>query len=258
MLQEPPITYLGWSGFCIELTPHQTILIDPPSRTAAPNTEAATILITHGHPDHVSGTQELLEAELPNPLTIVGSRELIAWLKKRYAKSNAIFHDVVPGQRLKINVDLTLTAISWNHMGHIPPEPGNAAKHISGFLRHPMKALGIAGNALFGAPWAPMIGFCIESNGAGSLLFYGEGIHRKTDLEDVQNNVQIHKPLRTFFAVEPEDLNCLACISAKARLDSVYIYEAHAAWRSDLGIGNVDLDQLAVDLTETGLDVRIP
>lgn len=254
-----PITYLGWSGFQIKANADTTVFIDPPPGTTISAFPNVIVLITHGHPDHVGGVSAWLQKnELPAALTIVGSPPLISYLRNKHSETAAQFHAISPGEDLMFAHGISVCAIEWTHMGHIPAELGNALSHLGGFLRHPFKTLGIAADALRGPPSAPMLGFCIRTGSENQLLYYGEGIHRNADRSEVHANIEALAPLVTMFAVEPEDIQQLPQILNDAGIRNAIIYEAHAGWRRHFDIGNVDLDQVCAMLAAAGISARTP
>ncbi len=254
-----PITYLGWSGFQIEVNSDTTVFIDPPHGTALSSHRNVIVLITHGHPDHVGGISAWLQKnELPAAMTVIGSPPLIRYLGNKHSQTTAQFHAIAPGEDLMFAHGITVCAIEWTHMGHIPTEPGNALSHVGGFLRHPFKTLGIVAASLRGPPSSPMLGFCIRTGSESQLLCYGEGIHRNVSRSEVRANIEALAPLVTMFAVEPEDVPQLPRILNDAGIQNAIIYEAHAGWRRHFGIGNVDLDQLCATLAAAGITARTP
>ena len=87
------ITWLGHATFQITMPSGNVLLLDPWLQTNPSTPEALkkiervdTMLITHGHPDHISDAVELCKKFNPR---VVGILELCAWLESKGVKNTA-------------------------------------------------------------------------------------------------------------------------------------------------------------------------
>jgi L-ascorbate metabolism protein UlaG (beta-lactamase superfamily) len=90
------LTWLGHATFRIETPGGQTIIIDPwvmnnPACPAAEKTvkKVDTILITHGHGDHIGDAVEIAKQHEPR---VVGIPEMCGWLEKKGVKKTAMMN----------------------------------------------------------------------------------------------------------------------------------------------------------------------
>jgi L-ascorbate metabolism protein UlaG (beta-lactamase superfamily) len=90
------ITWLGHATFRIETPGGQTIIIDPwvMNNPACPPSEKKvkkvdTMLITHGHGDHIGDAVEIAKQHEPK---VVGIPELCGWLEKKGVKNIAMMN----------------------------------------------------------------------------------------------------------------------------------------------------------------------
>ncbi|MGB7598812.1 MAG: metal-dependent hydrolase [Candidatus Sulfotelmatobacter sp.] len=90
------LTWLGHATFRIETPGGQTIIIDPwiMNNPVCPPSEKKvkkvdTLLITHGHGDHIGDAVEIIKEHNPQ---VVGIPELCGWLEKKGAKKIAMMN----------------------------------------------------------------------------------------------------------------------------------------------------------------------
>ncbi len=109
------LTYLGWSGFRIVFPDGPELYIDPPEGAALPLDQETSILVTHGHPEHVAGTL----AHICNParnarMQVMASAAVCRYLRKR-SQDGDQFQPCRPQQRISIS-GLDIDVFKWRHM----------------------------------------------------------------------------------------------------------------------------------------------
>jgi L-ascorbate metabolism protein UlaG (beta-lactamase superfamily) len=109
------LTWLGHATFRIETPGGQTIIIDPwiMNNPACPPSEKKvkkvdTLLITHGHGDHIGDAVEVIKEHNPQ---VVGIPELCGWLEKKGARKIAMMNK---GGTQKIG-DIKVTMVHADH-----------------------------------------------------------------------------------------------------------------------------------------------
>jgi L-ascorbate metabolism protein UlaG (beta-lactamase superfamily) len=90
------LTWLGHATFRIETPAGQTVIIDPwvMNNPACPPSEKKvkkvdTLLITHGHGDHIGDAVEIAKQHEPK---VVGIPELCGWLEKKGVKKTSMMN----------------------------------------------------------------------------------------------------------------------------------------------------------------------
>jgi len=90
------LTWLGHATFRIQTPAGQTVIIDPwvMNNPACPVSEKKvskvdTMLITHGHGDHIGDAVEIAKQHGPK---VVGIPELVGWLEKKGVKNTAMMN----------------------------------------------------------------------------------------------------------------------------------------------------------------------
>ena len=235
----------------------EEIVVDPPAEAVLDSGRDICLLITHGHPEHIEGAAALLaDPARRGRVTVVASPGICRFMK-RAAKANGddLFFPCRPGQTIEI-AGLRIDAFAWRHMTLLPPGLGPALGHVARLVASPAVALGIVLRALKGPLPGPMLGFRVAAAGGPKVLFYGEGLHRKTDLEETRRLGQQWPADVILAAVEPEDCDALPDLIKAAGPPLAVPYQAHWIWRKSLGLALADMDQLAGRLEDSGITVR--
>src|ERR1700691_5646734 len=109
------LTWLGHATFRIETPGGQTIIIDPwiMNNPACPPSEKKvrkvdTLLVTHGHGDHIGDAVEIIKEHNPQ---VVGIPEMCGWLEKKGAKK---ISGMNKGGTQKID-DIKVTMVHADH-----------------------------------------------------------------------------------------------------------------------------------------------
>ena len=243
------LTYLGWSGFVLDFPGAATIFIDPPNDQTMPLDRDITLLITHGHPEHVSGaTSWLRNAARKGVGRVVASPGVCRYLKRQSRQAGDNFHPTSAGARLDLP-GLLIDVFPCIHMPLLPPEKGGAATRIRQLARHPRLALSIVVSALKGPLLpGPVLGFRLRPEHGPDILFWGEGMHRGAGLEKIRQTAAALPAQILIAAVEPEDEQLLPDLIAATGTPVTLPYEAHMPWRQGFGMGWADLDALSASL----------
>jgi L-ascorbate metabolism protein UlaG (beta-lactamase superfamily) len=109
------LTWLGHATFRIETPAGQTVIIDPwiMNNPSCPPSEKKvrkvdTLLVTHGHGDHIGDAVEVIKEHNPQ---VVGIPEMCGWLEKKGAKKIAMMNK---GGTQKIG-DIKVTMVHADH-----------------------------------------------------------------------------------------------------------------------------------------------
>jgi len=239
------VTYLGWSGFRIERAPHR-VFVDPPEGTPFPADGHLTILLSHGHPEHVGGTRALVgQAERRVRITIAASPAICRHLA-RVSGRGVSFLPTRPGARLRLDEGLEVRVFEWTHLPLLPGGLKANLAHIRHLLSRPDLAWRIARAGLAGPPAGPMLGFGITL-GDRSLLAWGEGLHRfAAPWADPM------PPAIVLAAVEPGDEAAIPGLLRACGADAALLFEPHARWRDAFGMERADLEGLRARLERDG------
>lgn len=247
------LTYLGWSGFRIGWADGLEVLVDPPDATCMKSNQEAWLLLSHGHPEHVSGTAAYLASpDREAPVHVLASPPVCRFLRKCAGHPQDHFLPVNPGDAIQLP-QLEVEVFGWHHMPLLPPEPKLAMLHLYRLLRHPGLLMGIIKDGLTGPPPGPLLGFRLLPAHGPRALFYSEGLHRRTGLQEAAQRGREQKSELLLFAAEPEDAAVLPELVAAIGSPCAIAYEAHRAWREELGMPQLNLEHLAGDLGARGI-----
>ncbi|WP_286830616.1 MULTISPECIES: hypothetical protein [Kordiimonas] len=253
------VDYLGWSGFHLYGTGLPSIFIDPPKGTQFPDRGDILILITHGHPEHLGGTIDLLNRPCRSGnITLVASTWLCRYFRRHYPKANLTLHQATEGEQISLPGDISLSVFGWTHMPLLPPGLAPAVRHLGKLIRKAPTAWRIVRMMMKGPKWAgPMLGYRIEYRGAIFVVAYGEGLHRRCAPEAVARHCAGARQASLLAAVEPEDENMLPCLLRSAGIGHVILYAPHSDWRTAFGLPQADLPRLKKALESEELPVDI-
>ena len=125
------LSYQGWSG-CIVHAPRgsaaSTLAFDPsPGLELEP--VAATLLLTHGHFEHVNGALAHLRRAQREPVAVIASKHLCRYLERRSAGQDDRFVPVDVGSRVEAN-GWEVRVFEWEHMPLLPPGTGPARERF--------------------------------------------------------------------------------------------------------------------------------
>ncbi len=249
------LTYLGWSGFALAFADTPMLFIDPPDALEIPGDRDICLLITHGHPEHVSGALGYLrDQDRSGAATVVAPPGLCRYLERRSRHTRDRFHACEPGMSLTVG-GVTVDGFRCHHMPLLPPEKGAARAHLARLAGNPRLAVGIAVDVLRGPPAGPLLGFRLGHADSPKILFFGEGLHRGIDRGSIAEIAASHPADVLIAAVEPEDMAVLPDMMLAAGAPAVVPYEAHRPWRDGFGMPRADLDALSSTLAGRGLEV---
>lgn len=251
------IDYLGWSGFHIYNDEEPHIYIDPPKGTRFPSGELI-ILLTHGHPEHLGGTYDLVKTEPINQkITIIASGTVCKFLKKSLLNNNIGFIKVRPLETHRLSKSTEIISFRWSHMPLLPPGIKAASQHIWHLLKGGIHALNIMKMSLKGPNGAgTMLGYIIKINDQ-NIIVYGEGLHRQCKVEDVSKVGAIAPSATILVAAEPEDIKELPLLVHASGALKAIIYEPHRPWRDQFQLPHIDLETLMKKISYLGIKVRI-
>lgn len=251
---QPELTYLGWSGFILNFPGATTIFIDPPSDRAMPLDRDIILLITHGHPEHVSGAANWLRNPAREGVArVIASPGVSRYLKRQSGRDSDSFTPASAGARLELP-GLAVDVFPCIHMPLLPPEKGGAVRRIRQLLSRPRLVLSILASALSGPLLAgPVLGFRLRPYHGPDILFWGEGMHRGAGIEKIRQTAAGLPAEILIAAVEPEDEPLLPELIAATGAPVTLPFEAHMPWRQGFGMGWADLDALSARLAEQGI-----
>ena len=252
------LSYQGWSG-CIVQAPRSSaaspLAFDPSPGLELEPTEA-TLLLTHGHFEHVNGALAHLRRAERAPVTVIASKHLCRYLERRSAGLHDRFVPVDVGSRVEAN-GWEVRVFEWEHMPLLPPGTGPAARYLFKLMRHPRGLAKMALGGARGPRHKPMLGFCVKPSGSrGWLVYYGEGMHRRTSREQLRAALG-NEPVDTLvFGAEPEDARALPELLAGHAVKKMLAFEPHRPWRAEFGLPQLDVAELAATLRAKGLDAH--
>ncbi|MCC7441023.1 MAG: hypothetical protein IT285_05300 [Bdellovibrionales bacterium] len=247
--------YQGWSGCTLESLEKGRLspLVFDPAPDQKLGRGSKVILITHGHPEHVLGAVSHLKIAERDPVSIVGSKSVCRYLRRRSRVEADTFHAVLPGDSIMV-AGWKVRVFGWDHMGLLPQDWRTKLSYLAKLAAHPLHLAGIALDGILG-PWhKPMLGFRVEAPEiAAPVVYMGEGLHRKTTSSRIREAFG-EKPVSALIAaVEPEDTLELPEILKAQAVGGVIAFEAHKIWRERFGMPQIDLPDLKQRLLERGL-----
>lgn len=252
------LRYQGWSG-CAVRPPegsHASPLVFDPSPGVELEGGALTLLLTHGHFEHVDGALAHLRRREREPVTVVASSPLCQFLERRAARPGDRLVPVGADSRVEAN-GWEIRVFEWVHMPLLPPGAGPAARYLLKLMKHPRGLAKMAVGGARGPRHRPMLGYCVRASAAsGWLVYYGEGIHRQTTRAQVRAALGEGPVDALVFGAEPEDARALPELLAGQAAAHVLAFEPHRPWRAAFGLPQLDAAALAATLRAKGLDAR--
>ncbi len=250
------ISYLGWSGFDIfrsDQGPH--IFIDPPKGTVFPVEAALIIFITHGHPEHLGGTLDLLaKGGGGQDITLIGSKTVCQYLTGHCRADRVSFREIDPGQKYSLDKETGFEVFPWQHMPLLPPGIRPAIRHILAILKNFPLAWRIIRMSLGGPRGpGPMLGYLLHLPGDSRIMVYGEGLHRRCQPGDVVKGTGA----TLLVASEPEDVAELPELVAAIGAKEAILYEPHRGWREAFSLPHVDMSALQQAIENKDIVSRI-
>ena len=252
------LSYQGWSG-CLAQPPAGSgagpLVFDPAPGCALP-AEGATLLLTHGHPEHINGALAHLRRAQRAPVTVLASLHLCHYLEKRSARRDDRFVPVFAGSQVTAN-GWSVRVFEWEHLPLLPSGAGASARYLLKLMSRPRGLARIALGGATGPRHGPMLGYAVRPAGSsGWVVYYGEGIHRRTTREALRGALGEEPVDALVFGAEPEDVHALPELLADQRVKTVLAFEPHRPWRDSFSLPQLDLEALTTSLRARGLDAR--
>jgi hypothetical protein len=254
------LDYLGWSGFRLAAPGGGTILLDPPAGAAIGGSAPLTLLLTHGHPEHVAGSLDYLRWDGDGTsATVLASPAVCRHLERRARRRGVAFRPVRPGERVRLGGGDSVDVFGWRHLPLLPPGLSAKVGHVARLASRPGLAARIALAGVAGPPAGEMLGFRLDLGGQ-LVVAYGEGLHRRCPAAEAA--MHCCRPsgallLLVLLAVEPEDQECLPELLLAAGAGTAVLYEPHARWRAAFGMPRADLPGLRRALEAVGIRATI-
>lgn len=240
------VRYQNWSGCLVQgsgLDAFPLLAFDPAPGHSLPG-QAKIILISHGHPEHVAGAAEHLSLDRRDQVTVIASPSVCFYLKKRSQNPGDLFHPVGAGDGFDVP-GLRIEVFAWSHMSLLPESWREKARYLFKLAGRPIRLASIALRAVGGPEHGPMLGFRVITSRGCLLVYFGEGLHRRTSQACLQKGLAgagVHVLLS---AVEPEDCHFLSSVFSAFPIRNILAFEAHRIWRDQFGLPQADLQALA-------------
>jgi hypothetical protein len=249
------LAYLGWSGFDLRFPGLPPVLFDPPDGATIPRDRDICLIITHGHPEHIAGAAAYLRTKARNGRAeVLASPGVCRALKRRSGNKQDVFYPCRPGQTHSVD-KFTIDVFECRHMPLLPPEKGEGLRRLRQIASNPGLAAGILADVLrFPLP-GPTLGFRLACAQSPSILFFGEGLHRRARRDKIAATGARLPGDILIAAVEPEDVEAMPDLVSATGALTVVPYEAHAPWRRGFGMPAADLDTLSSRLQRQGYDI---
>ncbi len=252
----PRLSYLGWSGFRLDLPGEAVLYIDPPPGTLTPHPAPVCVLLTHGHPEHIDGTRELLAGTSGGtPLTVTASTTVCRYLARRYAGAGVRLRPVHAGERVQLTAGVRARVFGWRHLPLLPPGRGASVQHVRQLASRPGLALRIVARAMAGPLPGAMLGFDLDVAGA-RIIAWGEGLHRRCTAAEVAAITGEHASAVLLAGVEPGDEQAIGALLRTSGAHTAVLYEPHALWRDAFGMPRAALESLRRTLDAAGIHAR--
>ena len=245
------LTYHGWSGFTLRYPDAPPLVIDPQADTGIPLDEDVCLVVTHGHPEHISGTAAHLRNKARSGAASVFASPGPCRHLSRRGGPRVRVHPCLPGATHRVG-DITIDVFRCRHMPLMPPEKGGTRERLRHIVGNPALAASIVADVIRCPLPGPTLGFRFSHPGGPAVLFYGEGLHRGAGAGKITAVGRTLPAGILIAAVEPEDAGVMPDLVAATGAAVMVPYEAHAPWRRGFGMPCADLDALAARLERAG------
>lgn len=239
------VVYQGWSGCLLEAAakPDLPLLaFDPAPGETLPD-RPMIVLITHGHPEHIQGVVSHITAERHSGVSVLGSRSVCLYLERLSRNRKDEFFAVREGGEHEL-YGWRIGVFGWKHMSLLPPGWKAKGEYLGKLARHPLHLARIGLEGLTGPRHSPMLGFRAAADGAARLVYFGEGLHRKTSAACLRDALGDSPVEALLAAVEPEDSEVLPALIRSGLVRNFVAFEAHRIWREQFGLPQIDLAEL--------------
>jgi L-ascorbate metabolism protein UlaG (beta-lactamase superfamily) len=253
MLENPEITFHGWSGFSVE-TGSAKIVFDPFFRpycgadfcTLEDFAGADAVCVTHGHGDHYLDTAAVVKH---TNARVVASPAVCKFLHKRGKIPESNLQKVEPGQTARI-AGAEITAFSWRHR--------NITVRQGLFGGGPIMGSQWAINALVKTPFfAPYHGFHISIPGFKTILNYGEGFNMELVVAECVALGERFKPNIVIAAGQVFFENFVADGVAALNPDTVILHHPHQKLYEKINVKSATPEVFVASVKEKSPNVEI-
>jgi L-ascorbate metabolism protein UlaG (beta-lactamase superfamily) len=170
------LTYHGWSGFTLKYPDAPPLVIDAQSDAGIPLHEDVCLVVTHGHPEHITGTAAYLRNKArTGAASVFASPGPCRYLARRGVPRDRI-HPCLPGASHRVG-DITIDVFRCRHMPLMPPEKGGTRARLRHIVGNPALAASIVADVIRCPLPGPTLGFRFSHPGGPAVLFYGEYDH---------------------------------------------------------------------------------
>lgn len=250
------IRYYGWSGVTLL---HANTLVgfdlfgDTVTWKTLDQADTRLFCVTHGHPEHCGSLRSLLAApEGRNYLAsthLVSSAPVVDYLTRGRTLPPDNGCRLADGESVAIG-GVRVKTFSWKHMPLLPPGLRPKLEYATHLLSRPVDFVRIGLSGLTLPSQAPMLGFHLKFDDGTTVLNYAEGLHRLTDVRQVERTAHELAADILLCAVEPEDTESIPYWIEMLRPSRVFLYEAHRPWRECFDLPFVNLNDYARQLSD--------